>query len=341
MNNIDQKSNPNFGTLLEIQRMSTEDGPGLRTSVFLKGCTLKCEWCHNPESIALKPQLHWINSRCIGCKICIDTCMHNALKDNESGIIIDRNACTGCGECAKECPTTAMEIMGVKWSVDELINELLKDRSYFENSDQGGVTISGGELTMQSSFAEQVLAGLQKENIHTTIDTCGQCKWESFANLLPFTDHILFDLKEIDTDLHKQFTGSANFVILQNIKKLGRYLLQNPKKTKLWIRTPIIPLATSNRETVERIGKFINQNLLDVVQRWDLCSFNNLCQDKYKRLGIDWKYCETELLTKTEMESLTQIAKDILNNSSIVQWSGATKIEDSDKPKQKHTVENV
>ncbi|MDX2509770.1 MAG: glycyl-radical enzyme activating protein [Desulfobacterales bacterium] len=225
MKGISQLADSDFGTVLEIQRMSTEDGPGLRTTVFLKGCPLKCEWCHNPESIEIRPQLQWIESRCIGCKICIDTCKQDALKDEDSGIVIDRNSCTGCGECVEECPTTSMEMMGVKWGVNELIQELLKDRSYFENSNQGGITISGGEITLQFRFAKKVLAGLQKEKIHTAIDTCGQCQWDSLASLLPFTNHVLFDLKEIDTSRHKKYTGFTNLVILENIKKLGEYLL--------------------------------------------------------------------------------------------------------------------
>jgi len=326
MSDIAKSAAGEYGTVLEIQRMSTEDGPGLRTTVFLKGCTLKCEWCHNPESIESKPQIQWIESRCIGCKICLDTCKKNALSESTGGIVINRQLCEGCGKCVEECPSTAMEIMGVRWSVDDLVQEVLKDRAYFENSDQGGITISGGEVTMQSRFVEQVLKKLQEENIHTAIDTCGFCKWESLERLLPYSNHLLFDLKEIDGDLHKKYTGSDNALILENVRKLADYLKSVNYETKLWLRTPIIPDATANVETVKRIADFINQHLSDVVERWDLCAFNNLCTDKYLRLGTEWKYRHAELLSQEFMETLAQTARDSLDKPEMVKWSGSTKL---------------
>lgn len=313
------------GIVLEIQRMSTEDGPGLRTTLFLKGCPLKCEWCHNPESIDPKPQIQWIESRCIGCKICVETCKQKALSAKEDGIKIDRELCMACGECVDECPSTAMELMGKKWQADELVSELLKDRSYFENSDCGGVTVSGGEVTMQTSFAEQVLKGLKQENIHTAIDTCCLCKWDSLEKLLPYVDHLLVDIKEVENNKHKQYTSVNNELILENICKLAGYLNEKGQDKKLWIRTPVIPGSTADEETIRRIAGFINEHLSDVVDRWDLCAFNNLCKDKYLRLGKNWKYFNSELLSREEMENLVNVAKAILKNPQIVQYSGSTK----------------
>ncbi|MFA5285505.1 MAG: 4Fe-4S dicluster domain-containing protein, partial [Smithellaceae bacterium] len=132
------------GTLLEILRMSTEDGPGIRTTVFFKGCSLACQWCHNPESISPKPQIQWIKASCIGCGICVETCPEKALVKTPKGIAINRRICNGCGLCTEQCPTTAMELLGKKWSVHDLVRELIKDRAYFEQSG-GGVTLSGGE----------------------------------------------------------------------------------------------------------------------------------------------------------------------------------------------------
>ena len=158
-------------TLFEIQRLSTEDGPGIRTTVFFKGCSLACAWCHNPESISAAPQLHWIASRCIGCGTCTEACPEQAVALTPDGLIIDRERCTTCGRCAAECPSTAMEIIGAVWSLDDLVREVLKDRAYF--ADAGGVTAGGGEPGLQAPFLAAFLEALKAEGIHTAVDTCG------------------------------------------------------------------------------------------------------------------------------------------------------------------------
>ena len=146
------------GTVLEIQRMSTEDGPGIRTTVFFKGCSLRCIWCHNPESISPQPQVQWIGSRCIGCRTCLDVCPNGALSAAPEGISIDRTLCNGCGTCVSECPSTAMDLLGEKWPLDALIEEVEKDRAYYDQSG-GGITVSGGDPTMQADFVEAFLKG--------------------------------------------------------------------------------------------------------------------------------------------------------------------------------------
>ena len=154
--------------------MSTEDGPGLRTTVFFKGCSLACAWCHNPESISRLPQIHWIGSRCIGCRTCLDTCPLQALSMSAQGVVIDRDVCNGCGLCAEECPSTALELLGEAWTLEDLVQEVIKDRVYFEKSN-GGVTISGGEPTLQADFAAEFLKQLRAQGMKTAIDTCGLC----------------------------------------------------------------------------------------------------------------------------------------------------------------------
>lgn len=319
------------GLILEIQRMSTEDGPGIRTTVFLKGCSLKCIWCHNPESILLKPQVQWINTNCIDCKICICTCKNNALTATSSGIQIDTNLCRGCGKCADECPSKAMDILGIQWSADDLIDEVIKDKAYFEQSG-GGITVSGGETTVQAEFACRFLKGLKEKGIHTALDTNGQCTKEALDKLLPYADLILYDLKEIKPDKHKEFTAHSNTKILKNIKHVSSYIRSNHTQGKLWIRTPIIPDATAREDNIQGIGDFIEANLNGIVTRWELCAFNHFCRGKYKRLGLDWVYKKSDLLPRKVMKDLADVAKSSGVDPEIVHWSGPTKDEDQDEP---------
>lgn len=312
------------GTILEIIRMSTEDGPGIRTTVFFKGCSLACRWCHNPESISAKPQIQWIRSSCIGCGICAETCPNKALAKTPRGMVIDRTLCTACGSCAGECPTTAMELLGKQWNVGDLAAELVKDRAYFEQSG-GGVTLSGGEAALQHDFCLSLLKELRARGIQTALDTCGQVPEAALADLLPYLDILLYDLKEIDPQRHKKFTGTDNKKILANAVFAAHFKKSHPYPRKLWIRTPVIPGATDTVENIRGIGDFIETRLEGAVDRWELCAFNNLCRDKYKRLGLAWAFAHCDLPEKSQMEELARVAANRVP-SSTVSWSGSTKM---------------
>ena len=314
----------NQGIVLNIQRMSTEDGPGLRTTVFLKGCPLKCTWCHNPESIKLNPQIVWNGVNCIRCNTCIETCENKALVAHAGKIIINRELCQSCGACADECPSLAMECLGKIWDCDALVAELSKDHAYFSKS-QGGVTISGGEATLQSEFTLELLKGLKQKNIHTALDTCGHCSQDVLNKLLPHTDLILYDLKAIDPVLHKQFTSRSNDKILKNLIHLSKLISKKKDEHELWVRTPVIPEATATNENIKEIGNFIASNLNDGVSKWELCSFNNLCKDKYLRLGITWTFNDHDLISKNAMEYLFETAGNSGVDPKIIAWSGSTK----------------
>lgn len=313
--------------ILNIQRMSTEDGPGIRTTVFFKGCSLSCAWCHNPESISGHKEIQWIETRCIGCKNCIRVCKNEALMPEKEGIRIDRDKCKRCLTCANECPGLALEIKGEDSELQSLVKEVLKDKAYFEKS-EGGVTVSGGEPLLQYRFVSGFLEILKHEGVHTAVDTCGMCSPDALEDVLAFTDLVLYDMKLMDSGLHKRYTGSGNNVILQNLLTIGELMRKSNTPKELWIRTPVIPGATADDENIRKIGEFIAQNLKDVVSRWDLCAFNHLCRDKYRRLDKEWVFKDTKLLSRDEMEHKAKIARDSGVNPDIVHWSGAVRLEE-------------
>jgi len=222
-----------------------------------------------------------------------------------------------------------MEIIGRKWQLDDLINEVIKDKAYFDKSD-GGITISGGEPTQQAEFAQFFLQRLRGMGIHTALDTCGLCSSRSLENLLPYSSMVLFDLKEIDPERHLAFTGSKNDTILQNLIFTADVIQSHIYPQALWIRTPIIPGTTATKENIKGIGQFISSHLGDTVDRWELCAFNNLCMDKYVRLGLEWPFKDKELLQESFMTELSLIAKNSGVNPDIVLWSGTTRLETSD-----------
>ena len=312
------------GLIFEIQKMSTEDGPGIRTTVFFKQCPLRCIWCHNPESILKKPQLEWLKHKCIGCRTCIETCQENALSFFEEGLNIDRDLCTSCGDCANECPSTALHMYGEFWDLDSLFHEIQKDKVYYTKS-KGGITVSGGEPTIQSEFILELLKMCKEEGISTALDTCGYAPRKIYEKILPYVDLILLDIKEIDSEKHKNFTGVSNDLILENAIWISQYIDTNNKK--MWIRTPIIPNYTATEENIKGIGEFIVNKLNNIPDRWDLLAFNNLCTAKYQRLDMDWPLKNYSLLRKEEIENLYNFAKDI--GVKNVRWSGLTKKEEN------------
>ena len=316
------------GLIAEIQRMSTEDGPGIRTTAFFKGCALKCTWCHNPECISSIPQIHWIASRCIECKTCLDVCPLDALDFPTQGISIDRDLCDNCGHCADACPSTAMELVGRTWKPEDLIGELIKDKAYFDASG-GGITLSGGDPTRQAPFAEVLLKKLRQMEFQTAIDTCGICPDGTLAKLLPHTDLVLFDIKEINSQKHKAYTGRSNTRVFESLLCIRDTMIDHGRPGKLWIRTPIIPGATAREDNINGIGEYIAAHVGSVVDRWELCAFNNLCRDKYQRLGMVWEFAGSGLMRRSEMENLAMVARSSGVDPEIVHWSGSTRIEDN------------
>lgn len=298
--------------VLDIQRMSTEDGPGLRTTVFLKGCPLACTWCHNPESIDPRSHVEWKGVLCIGCGICGKVCPQHGISYDADGVHT-ADFCNACGTCTRECPTQALDLKGVNYTVDDLYTTVIKDRAFWGGN--GGLTVSGGEATLQW---EDVLALFKKckaDGIHTALDTCGFNRRDVYEQLLPYTDIFLYDLKLFDDEEHKKYTEQSNKIIFENFD----YLVD--AGARIWVRTPIIPGATDTDENIRGLAGIVR----DRVEKWELCAFNNLCLDKYDRLGKEWDFKGVGLMQKARMEELTELAQK--SGSPVAEWSGATALE--------------
>jgi pyruvate formate lyase activating enzyme len=320
--------------VLNIQRMSTEDGPGLRTTVFLKGCSLRCTWCHNPESMDPKPQLVWYRVRCIGAGECVTACREDALARSDGGVVIDRARCTACGDCAARCPSGALETLGTRWEVDALVAEIAKDRSYFETYG-GGVTVSGGEPALHAPFVIPFLQRCRALGLHTALDTCGMCSTGALRGLTDQSDLVLYDLKEIDPRRHARFTGQSNERILANLLDVAERMRAGLVSAELWIRTPLVPGATWSETNIEGIGAFIARHVSDVVTRWELCAFNDLAADKYERLGLTWPNAGTALLSDEQLRHAEALARRSGVDPAIVRATGPTRM----PPRSPATVE--
>ena len=307
--------------LFNVYHLSTDDGPGLRDTFFLKGCHLRCIWCHNPESLSPKPEIWWDERKCIGAMDCVEKCPAAALTTAPEGISIDRERCNGCGLCALACPSKAIEQVGRDWTPEEMLREAVKDKFFFKNSG-GGVTVSGGEPALQPRLVSEFFRMCQLEGIHTALDTCGFPPWESLEESLAHADLVLYDIKEMNPDRHREFTGVGNERILSNLLKLRAFKNAKGQPPAIWIRTPVIPRYTATEENIHSIGKFLADNLGDRIERWELCAFNNTCSAKYERLGLRWPLEGEPLIEKKLSEKLLSTAGRALGMPQAVRLTG-------------------
>jgi pyruvate formate lyase activating enzyme len=290
--------------------MSSEDGPGLRTTAFFKGCPLSCVWCHNPESISSKPEVIWHSARCFGCASCVSECAQQGLsfRPEGLGLQVDRAKCLACFECSNACPTGAIEGKGSLIEPAVLCQELLRDRAYW--GEDGGVTLSGGEALLQPETLD-LLRELKHNGIQTAVDTCGFINSEQLLAALEYTDIVLYDLKLADSAAHKQFTGVSNELIMENFGHVANWTARSAAP-RLWIRTPIIPGYTDSQDNILALGKIIGTVLASGarVERWELAAFNNLCVSKYLSLGLLWQLRDLPLIKKSDSATLLTAAKE-------------------------------
>lgn len=248
------------GIITNIQRFSLHDGPGIRTTVFFKGCPLRCLWCHNPETYAGERELCYKKNQCIGCGLCVQECRHHALTAGADGLQYIKGNCIHCFQCAENCPSRALFVCGENRSVEEAAEEILLDGALYKSSG-GGVTFSGGEASAQSEFVTALAARLKQENLHLALDTCGYCNPEVFKKVLKDMDLCLFDIKHSDTVRHRELTGKDNRLIFENLAYL------NSTGKKIHIRIPVIPGMNDSRDNFERISELLRdmENIEEVM----------------------------------------------------------------------------
>lgn len=292
------------GWIWDIKRYALHDGPGVRTTVFFMGCPLRCLWCCNPESQPLIGQLCWIENNCLNCDLCLQICPIKAISRDEQGARkIDRIRCDRCGLCVEQCPGGALSLLGRQATVEEILQEVCKDAVFFQRS-QGGLTLSGGEPTVQLDFAGELLRRYKLEEYgHTAMETCGYIQWAELAPLLDFIDLVLYDIKHMDSVRHRRLTGVDNDLILRNaacIAETGK---------KLIVRFPLIPGYNDDSENIIRTGQFVGD--LPGLKQIDLLPYHRLGETKYKRLDQEYALQGTIPPAREQIENARQILESL------------------------------
>ena len=287
------------GIITTIQRMSIHDGPGIRSTLFLKGCDLRCAWCHNPETWSKYRQLQYIASKCIRCGTCIAACDQKALRAGER-LVIDRAGCNRCGKCTEVCPTGAMSWIGREVSADEAVRELSADNIFFRTSG-GGVTLSGGEPLLQAGFAREVLGGCLAQGIHTAVESNLTENWDVVETFLPLVKLWMCDLKLADPELHRRWTGQGNGRIISNLRQLA------DKGVPIIVRTPVVPGVNDTAEAIDALCRIISGLGGNVA--YELLGFHPLGFGKFDDLGMTNPMAGTGALDGSILEELKKIPR--------------------------------
>ncbi len=286
------------GLVFDIRRYSIHDGPGIRTTVFFKGCPLACAWCHNPESQTPEPELLYRESRCMRCKACLAACMNEAISWSGDVPVVDAGRCERCGSCAEACCTDARELVGREMAVAEVMAEVERDTPFYEESG-GGVTLSGGEPLAQAEFALELLKACKARGIHTAVDTCGHAPWETLDRVRPYVDLFLYDIKMIDDERHRRYTGASNESLLNNLQLLSRH------GHNIILAVPVISGVNDDTEAARRLGEFAaalpgNHGVI-------LLPFHRLGVDKYALLGREYVYADLEAPAEERLSEISRV----------------------------------
>jgi pyruvate formate lyase activating enzyme len=298
------------GIVFDIKKFSIHDGPGIRITVFLKGCLLHCSWCHNPEGISPGSEIQYWDKRCIGCQECVEACEHRAIAFVDEQRVHYPDLCQGCGACAQACPAEAIELIGSIMTVSEVTEAIEKDVIYYDQSG-GGVSFSGGEPLLQTEFLMEVLKACKDHGIHTVVDTSGYISYNNLNKIRPLVDLFLYDIKLMDTDRHIHHTGVPNQLILENLRELVKTGAQ------VIARIPIIPGINDDTDNIRQTGEFLKS--LGTLQEVNLLPYHQAATHKYHRLGSE--YLLPEVLPPT-VSQMFRIAWELENFGISVKIGG-------------------
>jgi pyruvate formate lyase activating enzyme len=292
------------GVVFHIQRYSIQDGPGIRTTVFLKGCPMRCGWCSNPESQDLHPEIMFRSHQCRKSGACAEVCDVGAIALVDGMPRLDRSICTMCMDCVAACPSGALEVTGKRMKLEDVVDEACRDELFYINSG-GGVTLSGGEPLVQPEFSRRFLQACRERSIHTALDTSGHASWEILQRVLEHTDLVLFDLKHLSPEKHLEGTEAKNDLILDNLRKT-----LDSKQARVWIRIPLIPGYNDASPHLEELTRVIKEMRAEKVS---LLAFHQWGRSKYRALGREYPCDEIDPPSKTTLE----LAKTVMEAQGI------------------------
>lgn len=301
------------GLVFDIDRFASHDGPGIRTVVFLKGCPLSCQWCHSPESQGAHPSLLYQDERCTACWLCLDVCPEGALTKGRGGLgevaVLNRALCTDCGKCVEVCYPGALKLAGADTTVGELVEQVARDKAFFDSSG-GGITLSGGEPARQADFSYNILLACKQRGIHTALETTGYARWEVVSRLARVTDLFLYDVKFVDSEAHRRYTGVPNRLILSNLRKLAA------GHRNIQVRVPCIPAVNDGEEQIQATAKLVKGY---GVEKIALLPYNTAAGAKYKWLDRPFPLEQAQGQSEEHMRSLADICR---NEGLVVQLGG-------------------